>query len=71
MTTHKFHKTTDGGYLFPVYVRDDGKYTIASVDRTICGTLKRVYEVKNETGEVVGTWPRLRDAKISCEAETV
>lgn len=69
MKTHKFHKTSDGGYLFPVYVRDDGKYKIASVDRTICGTLKRVFEVTNESGEVVGTFPRLRDAKISYEME--
>lgn len=69
MNIHKFHKTSDGVYLFPVYVRDDGKYKIASVDRTICGTLKRVFEVTNESGEVVGTFPRLRDAKISHEME--
>ncbi len=67
MEIHKFRKTADGGYLFPVYVRDDGKYKIASVDRTICGTLKRVFEATNESGEVVGTFLRLRDAKITYE----
>lgn len=69
MRIHKFHKTSDGGYLFPVYVRDDGKYKIASVDRCICGKLKRVFEVTNEAGEIVGTLPRLKDAKISYEME--
>lgn len=70
MKIHKFHKTTEGTYLFPVYVRDDGKYKIASVDRHINGTWKRVFEVTNEAGEVVGTLPRLKDAKITYEAET-
>lgn len=69
MKIHKFHKTSNGVYLFPVYVRDDGKYKIASVDRRVFGTLKRVFEVTNEAGEIVGTFPRLRDAKISYEME--
>ena len=64
MTTHKFHKTNEGVYLSPVYARDDGKFKIASVDRCICGAWKRV---TNEEGEVVGTLPRLRDAKITYE----
>nr|DAG79922.1 MAG TPA: hypothetical protein [Caudoviricetes sp.] len=67
MTIHKFHKTNEGVYLSPVYVRDDGKFKIASVDRCICGAWKRVFEVTNEAGEVVGTLPRLRDAKITYE----
>ena len=29
MTIHKFHKTNEGVYLSPVYVRDDGKCTCA------------------------------------------
>lgn len=69
MKIHKFHKTSEGVYLSPVYVRDDGKYKIASVDRCICGTWKRVFEVTNEAGEVVGTLMRLRDAKITYEME--
>lgn len=69
MKIHEFHKTTEGAYLFPVYVRDDGKYKIASVDRCICGAVKRVFEVTNEAGEVVGTLMRLRDAKTSYEME--
>ena len=71
MKIHKFHKTTEGAYLFPVYVRDDGKYKIASVDRCYGGTYKRVFEVTDAAGKVVATLPRLRDAKISFEAETV
>lgn len=51
MTIHKFHKAkTEGVYLSPVYIRDDGKYKIASVDRIICGTWKRVYEVTDTAG---------------------
>ena len=70
MKIHKFCKSSaDGVYLSPVYVREDGKYKIASVDRRICGTWKRVFEVTNEAGEVVGRLPRLRDAKIAYEKE--
>ena len=71
MKIHKFHKSkTEGVYLSPVYIRDDGKYKIASVDRNIFGTWKRVYEVTDTAGEVIATLPRLRDAKIAFEAET-
>lgn len=70
MVIHKFRKTSEGAYLFPVYIRDDGKYKITSTDRCIFGAWKRVFEVTNEAGEIVGTFPRLRDAKISYEAET-
>ena len=69
MTIHKFHKTNEGVYLSPVYVRDDMKFKIASVDRCICGTWKRVFETTDESGEVVGTFPRLKDAKTAYEAE--
>lgn len=65
MTIHKFHKTNEGVYLSPVYVRDDGKFKIASVDRRVCGTWKRVFEVADEAGEVVVTFPRLKDAKTA------
>lgn len=69
MEIYKFRKTNEGVYLSPVYVRDDGKFKIASVDRCICGTWKRVFEVTDESGEVVGTFPRLKDAKAAYEAE--
>lgn len=70
MKIHKFCKSpADGVYLSPVYVRDDGKYKIASVDRWIWGTWKRVFEVTNEAGEVVDRLLRLRDAKIAYEKE--
>lgn len=65
----KFKKADNGAYLFPVYVREDGKYTIASVDRWIGGALKRVYEVSDSAGNVIGTLPRLKDAKTSFEME--
>ena len=67
MTIHKFHKTNKGVYLFPVYARDDGKFKIESADRRIGGIWKHVYEVTNESGEIVGTFLRLRDAKIAYE----
>lgn len=69
MEIHKFRKTNEGVYLSPVYVRDDGKFQIASVDRCICGTWKRVFEVTDESREVVGTFQRLKDAKTTYEAE--
>ena len=69
MKIHKFHKTNEGVYLSPVYVRDDGKFKIASVDRCICGTWRRVFEVTDEAGEVVGTLLLLKDAKTTYEAE--
>ena len=69
MKIHKFHKAAGTVYLNPVYVRDDGKYTIESCDRIFGGTWKRVYEVRDEKNEVVGTLPRLKDAKTSYEAD--
>lgn len=67
MTIHKFRKTSNGVYLSPVYVRDDGKFKIASVDRRIDGTFKRVFEVTDNSGAVVCTFQRLRDAKAVYE----
>ena len=49
--------------FFSKYVREDGKYTIESVDRRINGTLKNVFEVTDEAGNVIDTLPRLKDAK--------
>lgn len=50
-------------YMFSKYVREDGKYTIESVDRRINGTWKNVFEVSDENGIVIDTLPRLKDAK--------
>lgn len=64
---HTFKKIPGTVYLFPVYVRDDGKYTISSVDRRVSGTYRRVFEVSDSSGSVVSTFSRLRDAKASFE----
>lgn len=72
MKIHKFYKSPiESVYMFPVYVRDDHKYKIKSTDRCFGGKYRRVFEVVDATGKVVGTFPRFRDAKISFEAETV
>ena len=42
---------------------EDGKFTITSVDRRVNGALKNVFEVTDETGNVIDTLPRLKDAK--------
>ena len=49
--------------FFSKYVREDGKFTITSVDRRINGTWKNVFEVTDEAGTVIETLPRLKDAK--------
>lgn len=70
MKIHKFHKTSEGGYLFPIYARDDGKYRIASTDLCIGGRWRRGYVVTDvESGQIVASLPRLRDAKIAFEAD--
>ena len=65
---HTFKKVSGSGYLFPVYVRDDGKFTISSVDRRIDGVYRRVYEVADYFGAVVATYWLLRDAKLAYES---
>ena len=54
-------------YMFSKYIREDGKFTIASVDRKINGTYKNVFEVSNENDEVIDTLFRLKDAKAKYE----
>ena len=58
----KFKKQANVAF-FSKYVREDGKFTITSVDRRVNGTLKIVFEVTDETGHVSDTLPRLTDAK--------
>ena len=53
----------ENSYMFSKYVREDGKYTIESVDRRINGTFKNVFEVTDESGAVIDTLPKLKDAK--------
>ena len=55
----KFKKQANVAF-FSKYVREDGKFTITSVDRRVNGALKNVFEVTDETGN---TLPRLKDAK--------
>lgn len=58
----KFKKVPHA-FMFSKYVREDGKYTITSVDREINGHWKNVFEVTDETGAVIDTLPRLKIAK--------
>ena len=58
----KFKKVANV-FLFSKYVREDGKYTIESVDRRINGTLKNLFEVTVDCGNVIDTLQRLKDAK--------
>ena len=58
----KFKKQANVAF-FSKYVREDGKFTITSVDRRVNGTLKNVFEVTDEAGTVIDTLPRLKDAK--------
>lgn len=63
MVLHKFYKTSSKSY-----VRDDGKYTIEAADEILFGSTKRTYNIiNNEDGKIIGSWLRLKDAKISCE----
>lgn len=57
----KFKKQANVAF-FSKYVREDGKFTITSVDRR-GRTLKNVFEVTDEAGTVIDTLPRLKDAK--------
>ena len=58
----KFRKQANVAF-FSKYVREDGRFTITSVDRRVNGTWKNVFEVTDETGSVIDTLPRLKDAK--------
>lgn len=58
----KFKKQFNVAF-FSKYTREDGKFTITSVDRCINGTYKNVFEVTDETGNVIDTFSRLKDAK--------
>ena len=58
----KFKKQKNVAF-FSKYVREDGKFTITSVDRRTNGTWKNVFEVTDEAGTVIETLPRLKDAK--------
>lgn len=58
----KFKKQPNVAY-FSKYTREDGEFSITSVDRRINGTWKNVFEVKDKYGNVIDTLPRLKDAK--------
>lgn len=59
----KFKKQANVAF-FSKYVLEDGKFTITSVDRRVNGTLKNVFEVTDEAGNVIDTLPRLKDTKV-------
>lgn len=50
-------------YLFSKYIREDGKYTIESVDVKINNSYKNVFIVTDENGNEVEIMKRLKDAK--------
>ena len=54
----KFKKQANVAF-FSKYVREDGKFTITSVDRRVNGTLKNVFEVTDEAGTVIDKFPRI------------
>ena len=58
----KFKKQANVAF-FSKYVREDGRFTITSVDRRVNGTWKNVFEVTDEAGSVIDTLSRLKDAK--------
>lgn len=58
----KFKKVKNIAF-FSKYVREDGKFTITSVDRNINGSYKNVFEVTDENGKLIDTLLRLKDAK--------
>ena len=58
----KFKKQANVAF-FSKYVLEDGKFTITSVDSRVNGTLKNVFEVTDEAGNVIDTLPRLKDTK--------
>ena len=58
----KFKKQANVAF-FSKYVREDGKYTVTSADRFVNGRWKNVFEVTDETGNLIDTLPRLKDAK--------
>lgn len=58
----KFKKVKNIAF-FSKYVREDGKFTITSVDRNINGSYKNVFEVTDENRKLIDTLLRLKDAK--------
>ena len=58
----KFKKQANVAF-FSKYVREDGKFTITSVDLRVNRKIKKKFEVTDEAGSVIDTLPRLKDAK--------
>lgn len=66
MRIHKFkrERATDLSNIFPMYIRDDGKYII---HKSSSGW----FLVYDENNELVAEFERLRDAKINFEIEVI
>lgn len=58
----KFNKVKNV-FMFSKYVREDGKYTITSIDRRINGTLKSVFVVTDENNNEIEVMMKLKEAK--------
>ena len=58
----KFIKKKDS-YLFPIYEREDNKFSIESSNRFFGKTLKQVYIVLDSSGNEIDVMFKLRDAK--------
>lgn len=60
----KFTRVKDT-YLFPIYIREDGRIKIESSNRFFGKTLKQVYVVKSViTGQEFDCFKTLREAKL-------
>ena len=58
----KFIKKKDS-YLFPIYEREDNKFSIKSSNRFFGKTLKQVYIVLDSSGNEIDVMLKLREAQ--------
>lgn len=58
----KFNKVKNV-FMFSKYIREDGKYTITSMDRRINGALKSVFVVTDENNNEIEVLMKLKEAK--------
>ena len=58
----KFNKVKNV-FMFSKYIREDGKYSITSIDRRINGKLKSVFVVTDENNNEVEVLMKLKEAK--------
>lgn len=56
-------KKVANDFMFSKFVREDGEFTIESVDVMVNERLKNVFEVTDRNGNIIDRLPRLKDAK--------